>query len=147
VSYTDKPSYKSGDKPGYKSGDKPGFKRSFNKDGDRPNRFSKDNQGGKSFGNKPKTFSKGNFEVVKQDTPKPMQPMTRREKQKVSDLIKNLRLIYNKLMLKKKDVGNDEKHALVAEAISVIHNKYEDLLYKHDGCRLLQALLKYGNRP
>jgi len=76
-----------------------------------------------------------------------MQPPTRREKQKVSDLMKHMRLIYNKLMLKKKDFSSDQKHALVTEAIGVIQNKYEDLLYKHDGCRLLQALLKYGNRP
>lgn len=63
--------------------------------------------------------------------------MTRREKQKVSDLIKNLRLIYNKLMLKKKEVDNDQKHALVDEAIKLVGTKYEELLFKHDGCRLL----------
>ena len=51
----------------------------------------------------------GNFEVVKQDTPKatlaPGQ-LTRRQKQKVSDLIKTLRINYNKLMMKKKEISN-----------------------------------------
>jgi hypothetical protein len=35
----------------------------------------------------------------------------------------------------------------VDEAVKQIDNKYQDLLFKHDGCRLLQALLKYGNKP
>ena len=46
--------------------------------------------------------------------------LSRRQKQKVSDLIKNLRILYNKLMMKKKEVNNDEKHALVDEAIAQI---------------------------
>lgn len=73
--------------------------------------------------------------------------LSRRQKQKVSDLIKNLRILYNKLMMKKKEVNNEEKHTLVDEAIAQIQNKFADLILKHDGCRLLQALLKYGNRP
>jgi hypothetical protein len=72
---------------------------------------------------------------------------SRRQKQKVSDLIKTLRINYNKLMMKKKEIPNEEKHKLVDESIKHINEKYVDLLYKHDGCRLLQALLKYGNRP
>lgn len=50
-------------------------------------------------------------------------------------------------MMKKKEISNEEKHALVDESIKHIADKYVDLLYKHDGCRLLQALLKYGNKP
>lgn len=73
--------------------------------------------------------------------------VTRRQKQKVSDLIKLLRINYNKLMMKKKEISNEEKHKLVDESITHIGEKYADLLYKHDGCRLLQALLKYGNKP
>lgn len=94
-----------------------------------------------------KKASKGNFEVVKQDTPKAPTIMNRRQKQKVSDLIKLLRINYNKLMMKKKEISNEEKHALVDESIKHIADKYVELLYKHDGCRLLQALLKYGNKP
>lgn len=66
------------------------------------------------------------------------QALSRRQKQKVSDLIKNLRITYNKLMMKKKEgVTNEEKHTLVDEAIKQINEKYADLLFKHDGCRLL----------
>ena len=39
--------------------------------------------------------------------------MNRRQKQKVSDLVKALRINYNKLMMKKKDVDNETKHGLV----------------------------------
>jgi hypothetical protein len=73
--------------------------------------------------------------------------MNRRQKQKVSDLIKALRINYNKLMMKKKEITNEEKHAIVDECIKLIGVKYVELVYKHDGCRVLQALLKYGNRP
>jgi hypothetical protein len=63
--------------------------------------------------------------------------MNRRQKQKVSDLIKNLRINYNKLMMKKKEVSNTEKHELVAESIKLIGDKYTELCYKHDGCRVI----------
>jgi len=49
----------------------------------------------------------GQFEVVKQPKggPKPFTPtMTSRQKQKVSDLIKKLRINYNKLILKKREL-------------------------------------------
>jgi len=50
-------------------------------------------------------------------------------------------------MMKKKDISNDEKHTLVDESIKHIGEKYAELCFKHDGCRLLQALIKYGNKP
>lgn len=49
--------------------------------------------------------------------------------------------------MKKRELANAEKHVLVAECIKLIGEKYTELCYKHDGCRVLQALLKYGNRP
>ena len=73
--------------------------------------------------------------------------LNRRQKQKVSDLIKKLRINYNRLLIKKKELGNEEKHTLVAECIEMIGDKYNELCFKHDGCRVLQALIKYGNRP
>ena len=73
--------------------------------------------------------------------------LNRRQKQKVSDLIKKLRINYNRLLIKKKELGNEEKHTLVAESIEMIGDKYTELCFKHDGCRVLQALIKYGNRP
>ena len=90
----------------------------------------------------------GKFEVVKQDAPKSAaKPVTRREKQKVSDLIKKLRINHNKLMMKKKDISNEEKHKTVAECIELCKDKYAELSFKHDGCRVLQALVKFGNKP
>ena len=73
--------------------------------------------------------------------------LNRRQKQKVSDLIKKLRISYNKLLMKKKEMTGEEKHAIVQECIDDIGEKYEMLCYKHDGCRVLQALVKFGNRP
>ena len=35
---------------------------------------------------------------------------------------------------------------MVEECIQLIGNKFEELCFKHDGCRVLQALLKHGNR-
>lgn len=50
-------------------------------------------------------------------------------------------------MMKKKEIPNEEKHIIVNECIQLINGKYSELCYKHDGCRILQALVKYGNRP
>ena len=95
-----------------------------------------------------RTSNGGKFEVVKQGTPKSGQPvLNRRQKQKVSDMIKSLRINYNKLMMKKKESSNPEKHAIVEESIKLIGEKYTELCYKHDGCRVLQALVKFGNKP
>jgi hypothetical protein len=62
-------------------------------------------------------------------------------------LIKKLRIAYNKLLMKKKEMSGEEKHAVVQECIDAIGEKYPELCYKHDGCRVLQALVKFGNRP
>lgn len=75
--------------------------------------------------------------------------MNRRQKQKVSDLVKNLRLNYNQLLMKKKEKGpeaKDLKHGLVGKSIDLIGDKWLELCYKHDGSRILQSLLKFGNR-
>ena len=73
--------------------------------------------------------------------------LNRRQKQKVSDLIKKLRISYNRLLMKKKEMSSEEKHAIVQECIEAIGEKYPELCYKHDGCRVLQALIKFGNKP
>lgn len=49
--------------------------------------------------------------------------------------------------MKKKEMSGEEKHAIVQECIDAIGEKYQELCYKHDGCRVLQALVKFGNRP
>ena len=60
-------------------------------------------------------------------------------------MVYNLRLNYNKLMMK--ETGNAERHSIIDDCFAQIGDKWYDLLYKHDGCRILQAFLKYGNRP
>ena len=62
-------------------------------------------------------------------------------------MIKKLRINYNKLLIKKREMGNAEKHVLIDECIESIGDKYTELCFKHDGCRVLQALIKYGNKP
>ena len=72
----------------------------------------------------------------------------RREKQKVSDLIKKLRINYNKLQMKKKElkITDENKYQIVAECMEIIKDKFESLIFKHDGCRILQALIKHGSK-
>jgi len=98
-----------------------------------------------------RSFKDADGKYPKKDKDAPKQSgapiLNRRQKQKVSDLIKQLRINHAKLNMKKKEVNNAEKHELVAECIKLIGNKYTELCYKHDGCRMLQALVKYGNRP
>ena len=69
----------------------------------------------------------------------------RREKSKTSDLKKKLMLHYNKLIMKKKDIGMDNKADIVAESVKLIGTNFEDLIFKHDGCRIIQQLIKHGS--
>jgi hypothetical protein len=77
----------------------------------------------------------------------------RRAKAKVSDLIKKLRINYNKLLMKKKELKqtNESKAVLVQECIDAIGEKdtiaekFKELIYKHDGCRIIQAMIKHGS--
>lgn len=72
----------------------------------------------------------------------------RRAKAKVSDLKKKLMINYNKLIIKKKDASAEQqinKQTVVAESMSIINKGYEDLIFKHDGCRIVQALIKHGS--
>ena len=57
----------------------------------------------------------------------------------MSDLIKKLRINYNKLLMKKKELKqtNENKYQLVQESIDAIGDKFEQLIYKHDGCRIV----------
>ena len=52
--------------------------------------------------------------------------MNRRQKQKVSDLIKKLRINYNKLLIKKREMGNAEKHVLVDESIELTNGDADE---------------------
>ena len=139
VNFTFDPSRKkhSGDKKnagGKKAGDKRPFTPRNNSAGDKKkgyaNRDGKPGSGSKD-GATDKTHSQH-----------------RREKQKVSDLIKKLRINYNKLLMKKKELKqtDENKYQIVKESIDIIGDKFKDLIYKHDGCRIMQALIKHGSR-
>jgi hypothetical protein len=44
---------------------------------------------------------------------------------------------YGKLIMKKADIGLDNKVDIVKESVELIDHKWEDLIYKHDGCRIV----------
>ena len=49
--------------------------------------------------------------------------------------------------MKKKELkqSNENKATLVQECIEAIGEKFTELIYKHDGCRILQAMIKHGS--
>jgi hypothetical protein len=66
----------------------------------------------------------------------------------VSDLKKKLMINYNKLIIKKKDQSEDQqinKQQVVQDSLNLIKDNFEDLIFKHDGCRIVQALIKHGS--
>lgn len=75
----------------------------------------------------------------------------------MSELVKKLRINYNKLIMKKKDLeegmneGTDapsavaSKQELVKECMDLIKDDYSGMIYKHDGCRILQQMIKHGS--
>jgi len=130
---------------GKKTGDKRPF-NSNNTSSDKKkgyaNRDGKPGGGNKDGAKGDKGYDK---DVVKYDK---SHSQHRREKQKVSDLIKKLRINYNKLLMKKKELKqtDENKYQIVKESIDIIGDKFKDLIYKHDGCRIMQALIKHGSR-
>ena len=83
------------------------------------------------FKSKPKSsFKKGEPRFVK-STKSQFDPTT-----------KEMRSLYNKLMQNTKA----DKSSLVKKLMAIIGEKYESYCYKHDGCRVLQGCLKYGNK-
>lgn len=49
--------------------------------------------------------------------------------------------------MKKKDLAitSENKQQLVKECMEMIGDKFQDLIYKHDGCRIVQAIIKHGS--
>ena len=60
----------------------------------------------------------------------------------VNDGTKQLRNLYNKLMLKDKK----DKTEIIKKILSLIDGKFEEICFKHDGCRILQGSIKYGSK-
>jgi len=108
-------------------------KKPFNKSSNgKPN----SNYKTKSYGNKSNSSAAGNGEI---------QFKQRRE---IDEPTKNLRRLYNKLMIKEtkktKKYGED-KPALIAKIMKLIGNNYAEYCFKHDTCRILQGSIKFGN--
>lgn len=61
----------------------------------------------------------------------------RRQKTKHSELRKKLMVNYGKLIMKKADIGMENKVDIIKECMELIDHKYEELIYKHDGCRIV----------
>jgi hypothetical protein len=57
-------------------------------------------------------------------------------------------LNYNKLIMKKKepDEAQMNKQVIVQESIDAIGKSFPELIFKHDGCRIVQALIKHGSK-
>jgi len=49
--------------------------------------------------------------------------------------------------MKKRDLVDtaENKQVLVKECIEMIKDKFSELIYKHDGCRIIQAMIKHGS--
>jgi hypothetical protein len=60
----------------------------------------------------------------------------------VSESTKTLRQLYNKLMSKDKQQQN--KGEIVKRVLKQINGNYNEICFKHDGCRILQGSIKYG---
>ena len=93
---------------------KPFEKKSFEKKPYVKKTFEKNADGTPLVGKRTWT-NKDGVEQPKASGPKGAQEpvLNRRQKQKVSDLIKKLRISYNRLLMKKKEMTGEEKHAVV----------------------------------
>ena len=88
---------------------------------------------GESTNNSKNKFEKKNKGGIK---------YVKNKKMIVNDGTKQLRNLYNKLMLKDKK----DKTDLIKKILSLIDGKFEEICYKHDGCRILQGSIKYGSK-
>jgi pumilio homology domain family member 6 len=72
-----------------------------------------------------------------------------RRRTTVDENTKNLRRLYNRLMQKSKDSKNKKevnKSDLVSKVLKIINGNYAESCFKHDGCRVLQGSIKYGDK-
>lgn len=61
--------------------------------------------------------------------------------------MKNLKNYYNQLRVKKGDLkpNKEQRKELMDHLFEIIDNDYKKIIFKHDGCRVLQSMLKNGN--
>jgi pumilio family protein 6 len=61
--------------------------------------------------------------------------------------VKNMRRLYNRLMQKSKESKKEiNKVDLVTKILKTVSGNYAELCFKHDGCRVLQGSIKYGDK-
>ena len=72
--------------------------------------------------------------------------VSNKRRRTVDDNTKNLRRLYNQLMQKETTKKKINKVDIVNKVIKLINGNYAEFCYKHDGCRILQGSIKYGNR-
>lgn len=67
---------------------------------------------------------------------------------KVDENTKSLRRLYNRLMQKPKNEKKKEanKEDIVKSIMKNINGNYQEVCFKHDGCRVLQGSIKYGSK-
>lgn len=112
--------------------------------------FNKEKNNNKSDNNKSNKFNKSKFNKGKKPSGVDGIKFIANKKKKivaVDENRKNLRRLYNKLMLKdtgKKNPTN--KPEIVKKVIQQIDNNYNEFCFKPDGCRVLQGCIKYGNK-
>ena len=78
-------------------------------------------------------------------TNKDIKFVSNKRRRPVDDNTKSLRRLYNQLMQKeaKKKIN---KVDIVNKVIKLINGNYAEFCFNHDGCRILQGSIKYGNR-
>lgn len=64
----------------------------------------------------------------------------------VDEGTKTLRRLYNRLMQKPKDNKKISKPEIVKSIMKHVNNNYDEICFKHDGCRILQGSIKYGDK-
>ena len=109
------------------------FKRKDGDDGEEGADFKKSKFQKKEGQKRSPYQNKGKKEEEEDQTKSQM----RRQKTKISDLKKKLLTNYGKLIMKKADIGLENKQVIVKESMDMINGKWEDLIYKHDGCRIV----------
>jgi pumilio homology domain family member 6 len=89
---------------------------------------------------------KGNFKGNGQGI-KYVKNQDKKRRNPVDENTKNLRRLYNKLMQKHKVNGKElNKPDIVKKIIKLVNGNYSELCFKHDGCRVLQGSIKYGDK-
>lgn len=74
-----------------------------------------------------------------------MNEMTEEEK-KSEKKLKELKVYYNQLRVKIGDLkpNREQKNEIIEHCFEIIADNYKDIIFKHDGCRVLQCMLKHG---